>query len=159
MRRILSEARISIFGWAWIAALAYVVTGGLIALVGHLIGAIGPYCADPNDIRSVEIYGACEPCTLYFSVFGVLNLSACSDPVVSFLLNTFVATPHVVIVILSLLINALPWLLRAALLVGSLILLVYALIRELGKKRTAAGIHRALIFAVLALTSAHAMAL
>jgi len=151
----------SVISWAWIAALSYIVTGGLIARVGHFIGAVGGYCAEPTDELNAAdpIYRTCDPCTLYFSVFGVIEVSACPDPIIAFVLNAFVAIPHVAIVILSMVLYALPWLLRWAVLLACIIAFVYVVAKESGQKRPAAALHRGLIIALLGLGAIHALML
>jgi hypothetical protein len=83
----------------WIALLAYVFVGGTIAQGLGFAGAIGPYCAD--TIRDQEIYPACVPCGLNWSVFGVIELTPCGNPVLEALINYGVLWPHVIVVILA----------------------------------------------------------
>jgi len=85
----------------WIALLAYVFLGGAIAQGLGFAGAIGPYCS--GTIRDQEIYAACVPCGLNWSVFGVIELTPCGNPALEALVNFGVLWPHTIVVILAIL--------------------------------------------------------
>ncbi len=83
----------------WITLLAYVFVGGAIAQILGFAGAISPYCAD--TVRDQEIYRACVPCGLNWSVFGVIELTPCGNPLLEALINYGVLWPHTMVVIFA----------------------------------------------------------
>lgn len=147
-----------LIGYGWTAFLAYVFAGGAIAQIMMLTGAVGPYCT--SDVRFQDIYPACEPCQLYKSVFGALNVTACPDALRFIVLSYGVAWPHACVVMIALLIHPLaavlreisPWAPAIALLSITLAMLARTIFFNLiSAPSVARAIHRSLLIGCLLL--------
>lgn len=147
-----SQGVLRSIGYFWIAFLAYVFVGGVIAQGLGFAGAIGSYCVD--TIREQEIYPACVPCGLNWSVFGVIDLTPCGNPILETIITFGVVWPHTIIVILAVIAYPVagglrsvePWLAGAILLpiVGAIwIRTVY--FNFFQKPNIRRGLHRALL--------------
>lgn len=146
--------------YIWIGVLVFVFLGGAVAQALGFAGAIGPYCAD--TIREQEIYPACVPCGLNWSVFGVIEITPCRNPVFEMLLTYGVIWPHAFIVILAVILYPIagplrsiePWLAGAVLL--PLVSAVFArTVYYNFYERTAVsrGLHRSLLVGILILAT------
>ena len=60
-----------VWQWLWIATILYIAIGGLFTLLLSLMGYIGPHCQMPGEPG--DIYPVCEPCSLRWSVFWVVE--------------------------------------------------------------------------------------
>jgi hypothetical protein len=144
----------------WIAFLAYVVIGGAVAQTLGFSGTIGQYCADTIDQR--DLYPACVPCGLNWSVFGTIELTPCRNPLLSALLTYGVVWPHSFVIALMLLVypasGALReialWLAPAVLLpVVSAALLRTIYVNFIRRLDVVRGLHRALVVSCVLLAT------
>ena len=89
----------------WSLFVLYVFIGGCLAFAGGHLGFVGPYCEIASEASG--IYPICQPCGLHFSIFGVIEITPCGNPVLEFLLTVGVVIPQLIIAILLLLIGPL----------------------------------------------------
>ena len=144
----------------WIALLAYVFLGGLAARLGALLFGYGPYCYEPPDVP--EGFLACEPCSIRWSVFGVLETTQCENSIVKWGLAWSIGAPHTFVVSVSLLVYGLVsihyWAATAVIVVSLSVLAALVVRRDIvTTPRPFKAAHRLLLLGILSLASWHAL--
>lgn len=76
--------------WLW---------GGVIVQILSALGDIGPFCSD--SVKRESVYRTCKPCSFHWSVFGVIEISNCENPVLGKLLDFAIGIPQLFIVATS----------------------------------------------------------
>lgn len=86
----------------WFGFLTYLVFGGTLAFLLTELGYVGAFCNDP-PISDPTSYENCKPCDLYESIFGVIEIGNCSNPILEFLATVFIIIPRVLIIVMAML--------------------------------------------------------
>lgn len=135
--------------WLWIATTLYTAIGGLITLILSSLGYIGPHCQMPD--ASGDTYPVCEPCSLRWSVFWVVEVANCDSAITSILFHIGVVVPWLAIAILSIFLYWVPSVLTA---VASILFLAFELYHYSRKERNLKRlVHRTSMACILFLSS------
>ncbi len=88
----------------WVGLITLIAVLALMGFTMHLSGLIDPYCHPPD--HPSEFYPECQPCRLNYTVFGVYDVSACSNPF-KLLFLILIASAKIVVAVPAMLLYAL----------------------------------------------------
>lgn len=144
----------------WLVFLFWIAAGGIFAILLSGLDLIGPFCENPG-LSENSAYEICKPCGLNSSVFGIIEVGNCDNPLMEFFFHATVSAPRFFIIIITMLIypiveflnqfsKALPLMIFIPLMLG----LGLKIVRQnfFIRKNTQRGIHHILLLAVLALS-------